>query len=153
MGEFLQFVKKLTPSTGRLMTENGETVNEADLLARQDRVTFLLAAEDQQVFNAFYYGTIGANATLNFSQIVSVGGLLRGVNFNIVTNGNLDYEQWVGATSGNALETLPTHNAFRSNTDPCPAPVRRIDGFTGGRQVDAGFILVPSGAGQSRANC
>lgn len=153
MGAFSKFVKMLSPRNGRLIRESGELVNEADLLFRQDSVNYPLAVQDGIVFTSFWDGTIASGATVTFHQAVPENRLLRGISLSGAFNGSIEFKEFIGATAGTVLETLPSINA---NTDPellpCQAVIERVDDITGGTQIEQSFGINPStGAGSISA--
>lgn len=151
MSRFSKFINMLSPRTGRLIRENGDYVNEADLIQRQDSVTFLLAVEDGDIFTSNIDFVLDAGDTATFYQEVPEGKVVRGISLEGVFSGSINYQMTLGATAGAVLETLP---ALNLNTDPALEPsesnIKKVIGITGGTVVEKSFGITPAtGAGRS----
>ena len=144
-----------TPRTGRHIAEDGSVVNLADLAQRADQVDFLLAVEDGLIYQAAWRGAIPGNSTIRFAQPVQSDSI-RGIVFSgVIKGGPIEYTLCVGATFGDALETIDGYNAdrrlFGNAGFISDNPVFRVDSATGGTIIDRGYGQTPS-TGASRAS-
>ena len=135
-----------SPRTGRIIRESAEHYNEADHLADIRRISPVLEVEEGRVFHAFWRGTIAKGASVYFDQPITPGKKVRGLSLSALFSGGfLEFKQFVRADPGTILEALPGRNANHIVLNKLSEnSFNRVDGLTGGDQIDSAFGVAPA---------
>jgi len=141
-----QFIKVTNDQSGQLQKEDGSRFDWAKYLEISQEYDVNFGIENGKVYQSFWDGTIGANGVLYFHQtFLSPDVKYKGILFKqIILGGDMTFRIFLNATPGTTLETRLGYNLDRRRLVSgvnwtSQNPIHRVDGLTGGVQVDQWF--------------
>lgn len=109
-----RFFQSENSKTGGLQLSNNRLYYYGNFLRNKEFFDFDSALLRGNVYEAFWYGTVPANSSLYFSQIVPSTRLLRSISYKqTIIGGPILFDLAMGGTPGAVAETFLGYNGDR----------------------------------------